>query len=166
MNKIIFGVKILLAYLALSTNISIYNTIFGIVVTLGVLALMPARQKAVQARDIPRGFKALVLYLIHMIKNTLVGGYQVARIVLDPSMPLRSGVVAVDPDADHELGQALSAHAISLSPGELLVETDASGTMYIHSLNVEQTEKVTREEQKYRRKLLNLIFGEEDRHDR
>ena len=166
MNKIIFGVKILLIYLALSTNISVYNIFFGILVTLGVLALMPVRQNAVQARDIPRGFKALALYLMHMLKNTLVGGYQVARIVLDPAMPLRAGVVAVDPDSGHELGRALSAHAISLSPGELLVETDASGTMYIHSLNVEQTEKVTREEQKYRRKLLRLIFGEEVHHDR
>ena len=61
---------------------------------------------------------------------------------------LKSGVVSVDPDCDHELGQALSAHFISLSPGELLIETEDDGTMYIHSLDVDQTEKVTREEQK------------------
>ncbi|MCG8619462.1 MAG: Na+/H+ antiporter subunit E [Desulfobacterales bacterium] len=161
MNRFILFVKILLVYLALSTNVSLYNVAFGIVVTFGVLALIPRRPQAVQAKDFPKGFKALVLYLILMVKNTLLGGFQVARIVLDPSMPLKAGVVAVDPDSDHELGQALSAHAISLSPGELLVETDAEGIMYIHSLNVAQTEKVTREEQKYRRKLLHLIFGEE-----
>lgn len=163
MNKIILGVMILLAYLAMSTNISVTNTLFGILVAVGVMALMPDRKRPVQATDIPRGFKALILYLVLMVKNTLVGGFQVARIVLNPDMPLKAGVVAVDPDCDHELGQALSAHAISLSPGELLVETDASGTMYIHSLNVEQTEKVTREEQKYRQALLSMIFGLEEK---
>ncbi|HCY87453.1 MAG TPA: hypothetical protein DHV36_20130 [Desulfobacteraceae bacterium] len=161
MNRFILFVKILLVYLALSTNISVYNISFGVVVTLGIMALMPKRPQSIQATDFPKGFKALVLYLILMVKNTLAGGFQVARIVLDPSMPLKAGVVAVDPDSDHELGQALSAHAISLSPGELLVETDAEGIMYIHSLDVAQTEKVTREEQKYRRRLLQLIFGGE-----
>jgi multicomponent Na+:H+ antiporter subunit E len=160
MNKIILGVMILLAYLALSTNISLYNIGFGVLVALGVLALVPSRRRTVQAGDIPKGFKALVLYMLLLIKNTLVGGFQVARLVLDPAMPLKSGVVAVEPDCDHELGQALSAHAISLSPGELLIETDESGTMYIHTLDVDQTERVTRQEQKYRRSLLQMIFGE------
>ncbi len=162
MNRIILGVMILLAYLALSTNLSWYNIGFGILVAFGVLALVPIRRETVQAGDIPKGFKALVLYLLLLAKNTLVGGFQVARLVLDPAMPLKAGVVAVKPDCDHELGQALSAHAISLSPGELLIETDESGIMYIHTLDVEQTEKVTKQEQKYRRSLLQLIFGREE----
>ncbi|MEH0021645.1 MAG: Na+/H+ antiporter subunit E [Desulfobacter sp.] len=159
MNRIILAIKIWLAYLAMSTNISLYNIGFGALITLGVMVLIPSRMQAVQASDVPKGAKALVLYLALLFKNTVVGGLQVARLVLDPAMPLKSGVVAVEPDCDHELGQALSAHAISLSPGELLIETDASGTMYIHSLNVSQTEQVTKKEQKYRQFLLKLIFG-------
>ena len=159
MNKIILGIMILLAYLALSTNVSAYNTLFGAVVAAAILKMIPARARAVQARDVPKGFMALVLYLGLMVKNTVMGGLQVSGMVLSPRLNLKSGVVAVDPDCDHELGQALSAHAISLSPGELLIETGEDGTMYIHSLNVEQTEKVTRVEQKYRQSLLKLIFG-------
>ena len=159
MNKIILGIMILLAYLALSTNVSAYNTLFGAVVAAAILKMIPARARAVQARDVPKGFMALVLYLGLMVKNTVMGGLQVSGMVLSPRLNLKSGVVAVDPDCDHELGQALSAHAISLSPGELLIETGEDGTMYIHSLNVAQTEKVTRVEQKYRQSLLKLIFG-------
>jgi multisubunit Na+/H+ antiporter MnhE subunit len=72
-------------------------------------------------------------------------------------------VVAIKPACDHELGQALIAHAISLSPGELLIETGEDGTMYIHSLDVDQTEQVTGKQQKYWHYLLNLIFGDSSR---
>ncbi len=159
MNRILLAIMILLAYLFMSTNISVYNIFFGSAVTLVIMKMIPARKRTVQVRDIPKGFLALFKYLVLLIKNTIIGGFQVAGIVLSPKMNLKSGVVAVDPDCDHDLGQALSAHAISLSPGELLIETDEEGTMFIHSLDVEKTQKVTRQEQKYRRYLLNLIFG-------
>ncbi len=159
MNRILLAIMILLAYLFMSANISLYNILFGLAAALIIMKMIPARKRTVQVRDIPRGFLALLQYLGLLIKNTIIGGFQVAGMVLSPKMNLKSGVVAVDPDCDHELGQALSAHAISLSPGELLIETDEDGTMFIHSLDVEKTQKVIQQEQKYRRYLLNLIFG-------
>ena len=159
MNKIILALMIWMTYLALSTTINLYNIFFGAAVALIIQKMTPVRTRVVQVGDIPKGFVALAQYLLLLIKNTLVGGFQVAGMVLSPKLDLKSGVVAVNSDCDHELGRALSAHFISLSPGELLIETDEDGTMYIHSLDVEQTEKVTRSEQKYRQSLLKMIFG-------
>ena len=163
MNLIILGLMILFTYLALSTNISLYNVLSGAVITGVILWLIPLRRRPVQVRDIPGGVRALVVYLFLVAKNVLLGGIQVARVVLTPRMPLKSGVVAIKPGCDHELGQALIAHAISLSPGELLIETGEDGTMYIHSLDVYQTEQVTAEQQEYWHYLLNLIFGKSQR---
>jgi multicomponent Na+:H+ antiporter subunit E len=163
MNLIILGLMILFTYLALSTNIDLYNVLLGAVIAGVILLLIPPRQRPVRIRNIPRGLWAMVVYLYLVAKNVLLGGIQVARLVLDPGMPLKSGVVAIKPACDHELGQALIAHAISLSPGELLIETGEDGTMYIHSLDVDQTEQVTGKQQKYWHYLLNLIFGDSSR---
>ena len=159
MNLILLGVLILFTYLALSTNIGPYNGLLGVLLTGTILWLTPLRQRPVRVRDIPGSFLALAVYLLLVAKNVLLGGIQVARLVLAPGMPLKSGVIAVKPDCDHELGQALIAHAISLSPGELLIETGEDGTMYIHTLDVHQTEKVTGRQQRHWHYLLNLIFG-------
>ncbi len=159
MNHIILGGLILFTYLALSTSVTLYNCIWGIVLTAIILRLIPSKRRPVKVSHLPRAFLAMLIYMVILIWNVLVGGFQVARLALDPRMPLKPGVVAVKPDCDHELGQALSAHAISLSPGELLIGTDESGMMYIHSLEIDQTEKVAQKEQKYRRYLLDLIFG-------
>lgn len=63
------------------------------------------------------------------------------RIILHPKLPIKSGIIAIPSTSESELGRALSAHAISLPPGELFVEMDENGTMYIHSLDVDLTEK-------------------------
>lgn len=159
MNKMLMGVIIWFAYLALSTYVTLYNMVFGGIIAVLILAIMPARSRKTQISTFPGGFKALMRYLWMTAKNTIIGGIQVAAIVLGPKSKLKSGIIAVDPDCDHELGRALSAHAISLSPGELLVETGEDGVMYIHSLNVDQTLEVTRKEQKERQSLLKMMFG-------
>ncbi len=159
MNRIILGLMILFTYLALSTNIRLYNVLSGAAITAAILWLMPFRRRPVQVRDIPGGAWALVVYLLLVAKNVLMGGIQVARLVLTPRMPLKSGVIAIKPECDHELGRALIVHAISLSPGELLIESGEDGTMYIHSLDVYQTEQVTTKQQAHWHYLLNLIFG-------
>lgn len=158
MNAIILWIMILFAYLSLSSNISLYNMGFGTLVATVIIRLIPLNRKSVNVKHVPRGFCALIIYLAVLVRNMLLGGIQVASLVLQPKMPLKPGVVAVKPDCDHELGQALSAHAITLSPGELLIETDKDGTMYIHTLDVEQTTRVIQKEQAYRRHLIDLIF--------
>lgn len=158
MNRIILWIMILFAYLALSTNISVYNIFFGALVATAVMWLIPLHRNTVNVKDVPRGFCALVVYLSMLIRNVIIGGIQVAALVLRPKMVLKSGVIAVKADCDHELGQALSAHSITLSPGELLVETDKDGTMYIHTLDIEQTAGSIEKEQAKRRYLIDLIF--------
>ena len=159
MNLIILGVLILFTYLALSTNIGPYNVLLGVLLTAAILRLIPVRRRPVRAADIPRGLWALTVYLLLVARNVLLGGLQVAGVVLNPRMPLKSGVVAVKPACDHELGRALIAHAISLSPGELLIDAGEDGTMYIHTLDVYQTERVTGRQQRRWHYLLDLIFG-------
>ena len=79
-------------------------------------------------------------------------------IILHPKMPVKSGIVAIPAGCQSEIGQAISAHAISLPPGELFMEIDEEGTMYIHSLDVDLTEKQAGAAQKIQGDMLKRIL--------
>jgi multicomponent Na+:H+ antiporter subunit E len=59
---------------------------------------------------------------------------------------------------DSELATALSAHAITLAPGEMVVEIGEGGIMYTHTLDVTQAAEYVAEAQQLRRELLRKIF--------
>jgi multicomponent Na+:H+ antiporter subunit E len=78
--------------------------------------------------------------------------------VLNPRLPLRQGIIAIPSGCQSELGTALSAHAITLTPGEMVVEIDADGVMYTHALDVSAAETAVLDAQTQRRDLLAKIF--------
>ena len=80
------------------------------------------------------------------------------RIILHPNLPIKSGIVAIRSGCQSDLGRAINAHAISLPPGELFVEMDENGIMYIHSLDVDLTKKQAEASQKIQGDLLKKIF--------
>ncbi|MBM4428063.1 MAG: hypothetical protein FJ031_12625, partial [Chloroflexi bacterium] len=49
-------------------------------------------------------------------------------------------------------------HAITLSPGELVVAIDAEGVMYTHCLNVDDSQRFIDKAQSMRKNLLSKMF--------
>ena len=97
-------------------------------------------------------------YLAILAYDLIKSGIVVARLVLTPKMHLRQGIVAITAECDSELSTALSAHAITLTPGELVVEMDDEGVMYTHFLDVTEADKYMAEAQELRKDLLEKIF--------
>ena len=56
------------------------------------------------------------------------------------------------------LATALSAHALSIAPGELVVEIDADGVMYTHVLDVTHSSEYQEQAQQMRNDLLSKII--------
>ena len=56
------------------------------------------------------------------------------------------------------MATALSAHAITLAPGEMVVEIGEGGVMYTHTLDASQAADYVAEAQDLRRELLRKIF--------
>jgi len=158
MHYIIPFIIVLLTYLALSASVGIPNLISGLLIAAGIMSLLHPRRLLVNWKQLPFAFMALAIYIVTLIRQTVLNGISVARIIVHPDLPLQSGIVAIPAECESELGRALSAHAISLTPGELVVEMDQDGTMFIHSLNVSETEKHGLAEQKHRHGLMKKIF--------
>ncbi len=147
-----------LTYLALTSNLQWTNIVVGVLIALGVLALIRPEPRPYVPRHITRSALALVRYLINLVDDLIVSGIQVAKIVLSPSLPIRPGIVAIPAQTETDLGIALSSHAVTLTPGEIVVELDEDHIMYTHCLDATHAEEYISEAQEMRRELLNEIF--------
>jgi len=146
-------------YLVLTGNTTPENLGFGILVSLGISLLMPRELPPLfTITRIPGFFWAAIQYMFVVIQDVILGGISTARIVLDPKLPLNPGILAIPSGSKSELGTAMSAHAITLSPGELVIEMDSEGVMYTHCLDVESAAASVAEAQAKRQKLLSSMF--------
>ncbi len=155
----IFGLW--LVYLALTSNLELSNLVVGLLIALGLTALLHPDPYRVRPRRIPGVLWALLRYSLVVGKDVIAGGLQVARFVLDPKLPIHPAVIAIPSGTESELATALSSHAISLSPGAMVMEIGEHGVMYTHTLDVTMPDEAYFQIQGQRRDLLAKILPEE-----
>ena len=150
-------VALALVYLALTSNLEPSNIVVGLLLAGGVVALIRPPRRPTQPRRPLRSVVASARYVLTLGYDMVVSGVQVARIVLSPSLPIRPGIVAIPAETNTDLGIALSAHAVSLTPGELVVEIDDDHMMYTHCLDATHAETYIKDAHDLRIELLNEI---------
>jgi len=158
MHIVLPTIVLVFTYLALSASVEPGNVLLAVAIAVGILAAVRPGRYQVNWRQVPVSLLAAVRYTLRLLFNMFRSGLQMARIILDPKLPLKSGIVAIPTGCATEISRALSAHAISLPPGELFIEMDQSGTMFIHTLDVETTLAQSNTAQKAQRELLQKIF--------
>jgi len=147
-----------LVYLALTANLELSNLVVGLLIAMGLTLLLRPPRGAIQVRRLPAALWALGRYLSVVAYDAIKSGLVAARIVLDPALPVKPGIIAIPAGCDSELATALSAHAITLAPGEMVVEIDKDGVMYTHALDATHAAEYVAEAQQLRRDLLGKIF--------
>ena len=129
-------IPLMVSYLVLSANLAWNNLLLGAALALGVSALLPWGKGERECRGILAALPAILQYAVILGFDLIRSGIQVARIVLTPEMPIRPGIIPVPSECRSDLGRALSAHAVTLTPGQLVVGMDDDGVMYTHCLDV------------------------------
>ncbi len=145
-------------YIALTANLQPSNILLGFLVGLGIMLLVRApapREGAWQLT--PGSIVALLRYMLVLVYDLIVSGIQVARLVLDPELPIHQGNIAIPANCETEVALALSAHAITVTPGEMVVEIGEEGTMYTHVLDATHAEEDIIRAQKMREETLGKI---------
>lgn len=147
-----------LVYLALTANLEVSNLVLGLLIATGLTGLLRPPRSAFALRQLPGVLLALGRYLFVILVEAIKSGLIAARLVLNPALPVKPGIIAIPSGCDSELATALSAHAITLAPGELVVEIDEQGVMYTHTLDATRAAEYVAEAQELRRELLRRIF--------
>ncbi len=160
MARLQITLPLMLVYLALAYKYGdnpLPHLVLGFFVALGVSHLLPVRVKIFNWSYAPTFFIGVTRYALRVIVDMFKSAYQVALIVLDPKLPINPGVVAIHSGCQSPIATALSAHAITLTPGEMVIAIDEAGVLYTHTLDVSRSEEYSAQAQALRRNLLSKI---------
>ena len=102
----------------------------------------------------------LIAYIPYLFIAIVKANLQVARIVIDPALPIRPGIVRVKTRLTSPVGRMVLANSITLTPGTLSVDIDGD-TLFVHWINVESDDLdgATREIVAGFERYLEKIFG-------
>lgn len=143
-------------------RISIGSVFVGLLIGLaGVLALrkIGVRPRRVITLD---QVVATLQYAALLTWNAIVSSVQVTMLILSPRLDLRTGIVALrtgDTSPDQKLS-AISAHSINMTPGQLVIDFDDRGTLFVHCIDFETTQRTLEAEQDRRMRFLRRIVRE------
>ncbi|MEX0853405.1 MAG: Na+/H+ antiporter subunit E [Bauldia sp.] len=80
---------------------------------------------------LPRG----LLYWPWLVKEAALSALSVARVILDPRLPISPRLVRVNTTQRGAVGYVTYANSITLTPGTITVEADRpTGTLVVHAL--------------------------------
>lgn len=158
MNRLRATVLLTVFYIGITGNLGLRNWLAGLLVSALVVWLVKVGSRTTNIRRAPVALMALLRYIWVLIVDLMLSGIQVAKMVLNPNLSLKSGIIQIPSEFGTELGNALNAHAITLTPGELVVETGEDGSDFTHCLDATHQTEIIQEAQLLRHDLLDEIF--------
>jgi multicomponent Na+:H+ antiporter subunit E len=132
-----------LTWAALQGELNLVNLGIGFVV--GGLTIYLFRAmffRPLYFRKIAIGGRLMLVFLGELIMSNLA----VLRVVLSPSVQVRSGVIAVPTELTSELALTALANMITLTPGTLTLDISPDRRyLFVHTLNLADPEAVKRD---------------------
>lgn len=148
-------------WMVVSGSLSPESLVVGYALGFAVLFMMKVDNIQIDTRKLPDQIVAFCIYTVTLARDVLLSSVDVARRVLDPELPLNPGLIAVptQDETESDFTAAFSAHGITITPGELVVDFEGSHTMYVHCLDVDASAQKATEAQTKRLSLLRRIVG-------
>jgi multicomponent Na+:H+ antiporter subunit E len=139
---------------------------FAVLMVIRLNTTYEGDDRPIRVSKIPSQIVALVIYIVRLALDVLLSGIDVAKKVLDPKLPINPGVhrVPTQDKSNNGLIDALSAHSITITPGELVIDFDkdenGQTVMLVHALDKDASDmtKLNRDQSK-RLKLIRQILG-------
>ena len=150
-------VLLFLVYLALTQSLQPSNIVVGLLIGLAVSALIKPTD-GIPLAKLPGAVIALAVYIMRLLIDIVKSGITVSGYILDPKLPIKPGIVGIKSHSNNDAITAISAHGITITPGEMVIEIGADGTMYTHCLNAEASGQSSDDAQAGRIKLLEKVF--------
>jgi multicomponent Na+:H+ antiporter subunit E len=159
-----------IAWMPLTAHISLESFGVGFILSFAILTLLlngaPQSNAPLSWRHLPNQTAAGVIYMLTLFRDIYLSAIDVAKRIINPAMPLNPGIIAVSTQMDTsgikenhaDTIAAISAHGITITPGELVVDFDGSHVMYVHCLDAVASDGVAESNQSKRIALLRRIF--------
>jgi multicomponent Na+:H+ antiporter subunit E len=155
----ILALPVAALWVLVTDRLSLESFAVGYVLGIVVALVLGGRSARLRPRRIPAQMVELLLYSVTMIRDILLSSFDVARRVVDPKLPLASGIIEVDTEEDDTMIAALSAHSITVTPGEMVVDFGGNRRMFVHCLDVNEAAETLQNAQARRAARFRRILG-------
>ncbi len=134
-------VILLMFWLALNVSLAPDVVLVGIVVALVLSYLLPSSLVLLSGyRFSAASFLATVSYVFVLLVELVRSNLKMARIVLDPALPVNPAIVKVRTKLRNPVARLLLANSITLTPGTLTVEMEDEW-LYVHWVVAKTTDQ-------------------------
>jgi multicomponent Na+:H+ antiporter subunit E len=90
-------------------------------------------------KRIPKQIHYLSILIVQIIKASIV----VAKIVLQPKIDIKPGIIAVPIRAKTDVGITAIANTITLTPGTLTIDvSDDKSALYVHCIDIDNAKEI------------------------
>lgn len=163
---LLFPIPMALVWILLTDHASIPSFLIGYTLSLGLAVLLTRHRRLIIYPDrFPDQIITLVIYLLVLARDIFLSGVDVTLRIIG-IRPLRPGIIAVPIQCEagteqiKEIVAGSSAHGITITPGELVVDFDEDDdVMYVHCLDVEYSAPRLDSDQAQRVKRFRRILG-------
>ena len=95
-----------------------------------------------EGHPIQLSLRAFFWYWPWLVKEIVKSAWQVARVILHPSLPITPRIVRFTPSQKSELGIVIHANSITLTPGTVCIEATRD-EFIVHALTAESADGVS-----------------------
>jgi len=165
LKRFILAFPLAIGWIIYTGQLTLGNIILGYIFSVAVLIAVGVQGDTFNLKNIPLQVFNLTIYTLLLGYDVLKAGIDVARIILSPSLPIQPDLIEVNTQdkTENSVISAISAHGITITPGELVVDfeetTDDGVMMVVHSLNIEQSRLNLDSDQTIRLKRIKGILG-------
>ncbi|MCU7833795.1 MAG: Na+/H+ antiporter subunit E [gamma proteobacterium symbiont of Taylorina sp.] len=139
-DRVVLFATLLLFWLMLNGTLALDSLIIGALVSFSITLLFCSGLSFfTEFRATPQAFAAGIFYYIYFFKELIKSNFKLAAIVLNPSLPIKPGIVKVRTKLKSKMGRLMLANSITLTPGTLTMEIDGEW-IYVHCVTVESTD--------------------------
>lgn len=158
------SVVMALGWMALTGQLTPAGFIVGYIFGFAILWLIwPANAPMNHKSRLPSQVFYTIVYAAVLAYDILLSGIDVAKRVLPPTMRINPGikVISTQDETAHPLISGLSAHSITITPGEMVIDFEPGDEtrMYVHVLDVDASFPALESDQTARLKRIKKVMG-------
>ncbi len=158
---LLLAVPFAIVWMIITSTVSPGSFLVGGLVGAAVLLMVRTERRTIQWKRLPDQIAAFVVYTLTLGLDVIKCSIDVTKRVMQPNMSINPGILAVPTQdlAENDVIAAFSAHGITITPGELVLDFDGAKTMFVHCLDIEASAQSAPGAQSRRLVLLQRIMG-------
>lgn len=149
-QNIILAAAMAVGWMIITAQLNIEGFLLGFPISLLVVMLL-LRDVKLNPMRLPIQVFALFIYSIILARDIFLSGIEVAQYVIGDLAGTKKpnpGIARLNVQDDGEIINALTAHGITITPGQLVVDYDDEGNVYVHCLDIASAEKLEADQER------------------